>query len=281
MLMSFSSATSRRCAPRRARTPCSGPSVPATPNPAVGQIRRGRWRRCRLLGVPRLIAGLSGWRRGVAIVGGMATLDPSRGVPGQDAPELSFVAHAHNEEDNVRELVRQVGAAGAAMGLAFECVIVDDGSTDATRARIVALIKEHPWLRCVAMIGTPPGRGSGQSAAFHAGFRAARGRVIAVLDADLQNDPGEVPAMLAAMRHRRPGWSGRSVADASGQPGAAKWARGSACSPGSAGRHGRDPGCSLRLMKRESRWRCRAGVRGHAPVHRSPPAPGYRVEGWK
>ena len=46
----------------------------------------------------------------------------------------------------------------------------------------------RPWLRCIAMKGTPPGRGNGQSAAFHAGFRAARGDLVAVLDADLQND---------------------------------------------------------------------------------------------
>ena len=94
----------------------------------------------------------------------------------------------------------QIGNALASSGLSFEAVIVDDGSTDATRQRVAAAMATHPWLRCVAMSNTPPGRGNGQSAAFHAGFRAARGELIAVLDADLQNDPAEIPAMVALLR---------------------------------------------------------------------------------
>lgn len=118
-----------------------------------------------------------------------------------DAPaiELSVVAPAHNEQDNVANLAEQVAAALSGAGVAFEFIIVDDGSTDATRARLDGLMAERPWLRCVSMTATPPGAGGGQSAAFWAGFRAARGRLVASLDADLQNDPADLPAMLELM----------------------------------------------------------------------------------
>lgn len=113
---------------------------------------------------------------------------------------LSVVAPAHNEEENIDELIAQVESALTPLGHPFEFIIVDDGSTDATRAKVAAHQPTRPWVRCVAMTNTPPGSGHGQSAAFHAGFRAARGELIAVLDADLQNDPADIPAMVALLR---------------------------------------------------------------------------------
>ncbi len=119
--------------------------------------------------------------------------------PPLDPIELSVVAPAHNEEDNVTPLADEIAAAIAPLSIRFEVVIVDDGSTDATRQRLVDAMATRPWLRCVAMTRTPKGRGVGQSAAFYAGFHAARGRLIASLDADLQNDPADFPAMLKLM----------------------------------------------------------------------------------
>ncbi|MFO0873268.1 MAG: glycosyltransferase family 2 protein [Phycisphaerales bacterium] len=119
------------------------------------------------------------------------------------AVELSVVAPAHNEQDNVVPLVREIVQALDPLGIEYEIVIVDDGSTDATGARLIALLPQEPRLRALAMADTPPGRGNGQSAAFHAGFRASRGRLIAVLDADLQNDPADIPRMLALMGSSR------------------------------------------------------------------------------
>jgi dolichol-phosphate mannosyltransferase len=116
--------------------------------------------------------------------------------------DLSVVAPAHNEEQNIPGLVDEVERALAGSGLSWEFVVVDDGSTDGTRAAVRRLMATRPWLRCVAMTRTPAGRGNGQSAAFHAGFRATRGRLVAVLDADLQNDPAEIPAMITLMRER-------------------------------------------------------------------------------
>ncbi len=167
--------------------------------------------------------------------------------------DITVVAPAHNEEANIDALVEQIGLALTPSGMTFEAVIVDDGSTDATRARLTALMPAKPWLRCVAMQHTPPGKGNGQSAAFHAGFRAARGRLIAVLDADLQNDPAEIPAMVARLReakadlvqgdrsHARRDNAVRKVGSIVGRL-FRRWLLGDSV---------RDTGCSLRVMKRE------------------------------
>ena len=167
--------------------------------------------------------------------------------------ELSVVAPAHNEEDNVENLVNEVGGAIEPLGIGFEFVIVDDGSTDSTRARVMELARKRPWLRCIAMTNTPPGKGCGQSAAFHAGFRAARGRLVATLDADLQNDPADLPAMLKLMReknadmvqgdrsHARKDNAVRRVGSIVGRK-FRLWLLGDSI---------RDTGCSLRVMKRE------------------------------
>ncbi|MBY0261452.1 MAG: glycosyltransferase, partial [Phycisphaerales bacterium] len=59
--------------------------------------------------------------------------------------ELSVVAPAHNEQDNVQALVDEVGRACTSLGVPFEFVIVDDGSTDATRQRVMNLMAGRPW----------------------------------------------------------------------------------------------------------------------------------------
>ena len=124
----------------------------------------------------------------------------SRDQEPEEALDVSVVAPAHNEQENMVELVTQVGNAMTPTGLSFELIVVDDGSTDSTRARLKELMKTHLWLRCIAMTNTPPGKGHGQSAAFHAGFRECRGWVVASLDADLQNDPADIPKLLRKMR---------------------------------------------------------------------------------
>jgi glycosyltransferase involved in cell wall biosynthesis len=116
--------------------------------------------------------------------------------------ELSLIAPAHDEQENIPELVRQAHEALNKCQVPFEFIIVDDGSTDRTRAIVASMLPSRPWLRCVAMSKTPPGKGNGQSAAFFAGVRAARGRLIATIDADLQNDPGDLPAMLKLLREK-------------------------------------------------------------------------------
>lgn len=110
-------------------------------------------------------------------------------------PELSIIVPALNEEDNVAPLVREVKSAVVDRGIAVELIVVDDGSTDATPARLRELAAEHPWLRVLRR-----DKAMGQSAAMYAGIQAATGKFIATLDADLQNDPADLPPMLDAVR---------------------------------------------------------------------------------
>jgi dolichol-phosphate mannosyltransferase len=76
-------------------------------------------------------------------------------------------------------------------------VAVDDGSTDGSGEALVGLRVRHPALRVVRFA-----KNAGQSAAFAAGFRAARGAVLVTMDADLQNDPADVPGLLDALERR-------------------------------------------------------------------------------
>lgn len=108
-----------------------------------------------------------------------------------DAPYLTLVIPAYNEEENVPTLLQRVGDALAQSGKPFEVIIVDDGSTDSTPRLLNEAMQKLPWLRVLRMA-----KNGGQSAAFDAGFKAARGQVIATIDADLQNDPEEIPRLL-------------------------------------------------------------------------------------
>jgi dolichol-phosphate mannosyltransferase len=110
-------------------------------------------------------------------------------------PELSIVVPALNEEDNVAPLVEQVQRAILDTGIAAELIVVDDGSTDRTLPRLLDLRRTRPWLRVLHR-----DRAMGQSAAMYAGIQAAGGRFTATLDADLQNDPADLPQMLDQVR---------------------------------------------------------------------------------
>src|SRR5256714_2818519 len=110
--------------------------------------------------------------------------------------ELSLVIPVYNERDNLPVLVEEIGRAlaGRAGGEPYEIVAVDDGSTDGSLDVLKALKHERPEIHIVAFAAN-----AGQTAAFAAGFGAARGRVIVTLDADLQNDPADIPALLAEL----------------------------------------------------------------------------------
>src|SRR6266850_6111347 len=108
-----------------------------------------------------------------------------------ETPHLSLVIPAYNEQENIPVLLQRVGASLAQIRRPFEVLIVDDGSSDATPKLLEDGMRQHPWLRILRMA-----KNGGQSAAFEAGFEAARGEVIATIDADLQNDPEEIPRLL-------------------------------------------------------------------------------------
>lgn len=166
---------------------------------------------------------------------------------------LSVIAPAHNEEANIAPLVQRVGQALVPTGLAFEFIIVDDGSTDQTRARLEQLLPAHPWLRAVALTRTPAGRGNGQSAAIHAGVRASRGELVAMLDADLQNDPADLPRMIELLRTQSADLvQGDRSANRRDNPvrKVGSWV-GRQARALLLGDRVRDTGCSLRVMRRE------------------------------
>jgi len=107
------------------------------------------------------------------------------------APYLSVVIPCYNEEEVVPELLSRLESSLAVLNRPFEVVLIDDGSTDATPRLLAEGMARLPWLRVFRMA-----KNGGQSAAFEAGFEAARGQVIATIDADLQNDPEEIPRLL-------------------------------------------------------------------------------------
>ncbi len=109
-------------------------------------------------------------------------------------PELSVVIPLYNEADNVQPLYAELTAALGEIGRPYEVVVVDDGSRDDSFARLKAIHQQDPRWRVIRFR-----RNFGQTAAFSAGFDAARGDIVITIDADLQNDPRDIPTLLRKM----------------------------------------------------------------------------------
>jgi len=106
-------------------------------------------------------------------------------------PELSLVIPLLDEELNIEPLYAELTRALDPIGVTYEVILIDDGSGDGTFARVSDLQRRDPRVRVIRFT-----RNFGQTAAFAAGFAHARGRFIATLDGDLQNDPAELPRLL-------------------------------------------------------------------------------------
>jgi glycosyltransferase involved in cell wall biosynthesis len=106
--------------------------------------------------------------------------------------DVSLVIPVYNERENLEPLMDEIRSALA--GRRYEIVAVDDGSTDGSLDTLKALKVGRPELHIVSFAAN-----AGQTAAFAAGFQAARGDVIVTLDADGQNDPADVPVLLDAL----------------------------------------------------------------------------------
>jgi dolichol-phosphate mannosyltransferase len=119
-------------------------------------------------------------------------LPSSSHTPGDDGIVLTVVVPVKNEADNILPLVGEIRAALAG-GPTYEILYIDDGSTDDTLWRLTEAAKDTPQLRVLRHE-----RSCGQSAALRTGVVGARGRVIATLDGDGQNDPADVPRLVAA-----------------------------------------------------------------------------------
>ncbi len=189
-------------------------------------------------------------------------------LPVDDPPslDLSLVIPLYNEEENVVRLVEEV--CGVLAGRNFELVLVDDGSSDAT----IANIPQRPEVRVVAFA-----QNAGQSAAMYAGVYLAKGRIIALMDGDLQNDPADLPRLLEEIdkgydlvcgyRAKRKDTTFKRI-----QSRIANLVRSRFTGDGV-----RDTGCSLKAMRRE----CREALVPFRGMHRFIPAlikgMGYKI----
>ncbi|CAG0989731.1 dolichol-phosphate mannosyltransferase [Myxococcaceae bacterium] len=111
-----------------------------------------------------------------------------------DAPALSVVVPIHDEVESIPTLYAELDTALKDHPGGVELILVDDGSTDGSLALLDALAKQDPAVHVIAL-----DRNHGQSTALAAGFERARGDVIVTLDADLQNDPRDIPLLLAEL----------------------------------------------------------------------------------
>jgi dolichol-phosphate mannosyltransferase len=114
--------------------------------------------------------------------------------PSGAPPALSVVIPAFDEEANVEPCYRELVDVLETHGQSFEIVFVDDGSTDGTLGILRHLAGVDSRVRVLRLR-----RNSGQTAALDAGFRVARAPIIVTMDADLQNDPHDIPRLLAAL----------------------------------------------------------------------------------
>jgi dolichol-phosphate mannosyltransferase len=111
-----------------------------------------------------------------------------------DTGTLSVIIPAKNEERNLPPLIERLFSVLRDIGRPFEVIVVNDGSTDGTLRVLRDLITSHRELRVIDLA-----RNYGQTAAMMAGFNHARGDIIIPIDADLQNDPADIPLLLAKL----------------------------------------------------------------------------------
>jgi glycosyltransferase involved in cell wall biosynthesis len=106
-------------------------------------------------------------------------------------PHVSVVIPLLNEAENVADLYRELTTHLESLGRPYEVLMVDDGSTDGTVARLVEIEARDPRIRVLRLR-----RNFGQTAAFSAGFDHARGDLVVTSDGDLQNDPADIPRLI-------------------------------------------------------------------------------------
>ena len=112
-------------------------------------------------------------------------------------PDISIVIPLRDEEENVVPLHDELRDVLDQLGASYELILVDDGSTDGTFGQLANVQARDHLVKVIRFT-----RNFGQTAAFAAGFAAARGQYIITLDGDLQNDPRDIPSMLALARRK-------------------------------------------------------------------------------
>lgn len=186
--------------------------------------------------------------------------------------DLSVVFPVFNEEENVPILLDEIAKALDGQPWSYEIVAVDDGSRDGSLDALRAARARHPDLRIIALE-----KNSGQTAALDAGWRAARGKFVVSLDADLQNDPADIPKMMRRLEelgvdmvigvrvNRHDTWSRRMQSKIGN--GVRNWITRDQIT---------DTGCSLKLVRREAL----ESVRLYTGMHRFLPTL-VRMQGYK
>ncbi len=185
--------------------------------------------------------------------------------------ELSVVVPMLNEAENVTLLWEELDVELTRLGRRAEIIFVDDGSTDATAEAVRAVMKRDPRVRLLRFEAN-----AGLTAAFHAGYAATRAPIVITIDADLQNDPRDIEALLAALEHadaavgyrrqRHDRWRKRVASRVA-----------NAVRNALTGEDIRDSACSLRAVRRE----CLAALPPYSGMHRFVPTllrmAGFRV----
>ncbi len=138
-------------------------------------------------------------------------------MPELEKLELSVVVPVYNEEESLAPFAEELASVLSGLRLSWEVVLADDGSTDRSYEILKDICRRYPGFKAVRL-----GRNAGQTAALSAGIFRARGNVIVCLDADGQNDPRDIPAMLAKIeegfdvvsgwrKHRKDPWLSRRL----------------------------------------------------------------------
>jgi glycosyltransferase involved in cell wall biosynthesis len=179
----------------------------------------------------------------------------------RDRPEVSLVIPCHNEEGNLSQLAEAISAALTPLGIPYEVVVTDDCSTDASWSVLKQLAAADPRIRIQRFAYN-----CGESAASWAAMQTARGRYLVTMDADLQNDPRDLPSFLQALkkfdcvcgtRVETRGQGDNFIRIASSR--IANWVRNKL-----SGENISDAGCTYRAFRRE----CIAGVKFFKGAHR-------------
>jgi len=108
---------------------------------------------------------------------------------------LSIVIPVKNERDNIQPLVREVASAMQILAQQYEIIFIDDGSTDGSLDEMIKMKKEFSQIRILKF-----DKNYGQTSALDAGFRNARGEIIAILDGDMQSDPDDILKLLPILK---------------------------------------------------------------------------------
>lgn len=186
--------------------------------------------------------------------------------------KYSVVIPLKNEEGNIEDLIQELEPVMLSLKHPWELICIDDGSTDHTRGILEDIAKHKNYLRILVFE-----RNYGQSCAFDAGFRAAKGEFVITLDGDRQNDPKDIPKVLEAIkdcdlvcgcrRKRRDSWTKRLTSFI------ANLVRQRLCKDGV-----KDTGCSLKVY----RTQCLRQIKMFKGMHRFLPAlfviEGFRVK---